>query len=228
MGAEALVRKKDENGGLIPPNKFIPFYEAEGVISHVDLFVLRSACTVMQQWLASGHTVYMSVNFSRITLLEPDIVETIKEICRQYDVPTDLITIEVTESISKMDNDQLKELIETINDAGFSISLDDFGSKYSNLAILASMDFDEIKFDRSLVEALESNHKSRVVMESSVKMCRNLDGTSSLAEGIETKGQLDLLLDYQCDYGQGYYFSKPVPPEEFQRLLNRSKEPGKD
>ena len=108
-----------------------------------------------------------------------------------------------------------------LNSAGFTISLDDFGSQYSNLAILAAMDFDEIKFDKSLVKTLEQNRKSQVVMENSVRMCRDLDGTYSLAEGIETKGQLDLLLDYKCDYGQGYYFSKPVPPEEFQKLLGK-------
>jgi len=220
IGAEALVRKLNDDGSVIPPTKFIPFYEAEGVVDLVDLFVLQSACKTMRTWLDMGHSLHMSVNFSRVTLLAADIVEVISGICREYGVPTSAITIEVTESISKMDNDQLRELIEKINAAGFTISLDDFGSKYSNLAILASMDFDEIKFDKSLVETLEKNPKSRIVMENTVKMCRDLQGTTSLAEGVETKGQLDLLMDYQCDYGQGYYFSKPVPAEEFGALLS--------
>lgn len=221
IGAEALVRKLAEDGSLIPPNKFIPVYEAEGAISLVDQFVLRSACGQVRRWLDQGHSLHLAVNFSRITLLEPDIVETISGICREYGVPTSTITIEVTESISKMDNDQLRALIERINNAGFTISLDDFGSKYSNLAILATMDFDEIKFDRSLVETLEKNPKSRVVMENTVKMCRDLQDTKSLAEGIETKGQMELLADYECDYGQGYYFSRPLPAEEFSNMLNR-------
>lgn len=221
IGAEALVRKRDENGGIIPPNKFIPFYEAEGVVGQVDMFVLRSACEAARLWTEQGYSLHLSVNFSRVTLLEPDIVARISGVCREHGVPTSAITIEVTESISKMDNDQLRELIQRINDAGFTISLDDFGSKYSNLAILATMDFDEIKFDKSLVDTLEKNPKSRVVMENTVKMCRDLQGTSSLAEGVETKGQLELLMDYQCDYGQGYYFSKPVPPEEFGVMLDQ-------
>lgn len=223
-GAEALVRKRSDDGSLIPPNKFVPFYEMEGVISHVDLFVLKSACATMREWMEQGYDLHLSVNFSRVTLLEPGIVDTIRTICQQHEVSPSRITIEVTESISKMDHDLLKDLIQSINNAGFTISLDDFGSQYSNLAILAAMDFDEIKFDKSLVDALEHNQKSRVVMQNSVRMCRDLEGTSSLAEGIETKGQLDLLVDYQCDFGQGYYFSRPVPPEEFSDLLNGNRE----
>lgn len=136
-------------------------------------------------------------------------------------VPPSAITIEVTESISKMEHGRLKELIAKLTSAGFTISLDDFGSQYSNLAILTTMDFDEIKFDKTLVSTLEENHKSRIVMENSVRLCRCLHGTSSLAEGIETKGQLELLRDYGCDYGQGYYFSRPIPMDEFNVLLQK-------
>lgn len=219
VGAEALVRKKAEDGSLIPPGKFIPYYEVGGVISHVDLFVMRTACATLRQWVNQGHDLHVSVNFSRVTLLEPYIVDVISGICAEEDVPPSSITIEVTESIGKMDSGYLKELISKLKEAGFSISLDDFGSQYSNLAILAAMDFDEVKFDRSLVSTLEENEKSRVVMESGLGLCRALKGTYSLAEGIETKGQLDLLADYQCDYGQGYYFSRPVPLDRFDEFL---------
>ena len=90
-----------------------------------------------------------------------------------------------------------------------------------SLAILATMDFDEVKFDRALVSTLEENEKSRMVMESSLGLCRSLKGTSSLAEGIETRGQLDLLTAYRCDYGQGYYFSRPIPLDEFDLYLKK-------
>lgn len=219
IGAEALVRKKADDGSLIPPGKFIPFYEVGGVIGHVDLHVLRTACATIRQWQEKSLTLHLSVNFSRVTLLEPDIVEKISAICAENHVPSSAITIEVTESISKMEHGRLRELIAKLTSAGFTISLDDFGSQYSNLAILAEMDFDEIKFDRTLVSTLEENHKSRVVLENSVRLCHSLQGTSSLAEGIETAGQLALLRDYGCDYGQGYYFSKPVSLDEFNVLL---------
>lgn len=221
IGAEALVRKLDENGSLIPPNKFIPFYEVGGVISHIDLFVLRHACEAVRSWNKKGFALRISVNFSRMTLILPDIVERISGICEEYGVSPSSITVEVTESVSKIEDDQLKELIRELKARGFSISLDDFGSEYSNLAILSSMKFDEVKFDKTLVNTLEENLGSRVVMENSINMCRGLSGTSSLAEGIETPGQLELLLGYSCDYGQGYYFSRPVPLDEFTGYMQK-------
>ncbi len=219
FGAEALVRKKDDAGCLISPGKFIPFYEMQGVIGLIDMFVLDSACSTLRYWMDLGHNLHLSVNFSRITLLESGIVDEMCRVCAAHCVPNSSITIEVTESISKMDQAQLTELIRSINNAGFTISLDDFGSKYSNLAILAEMDFNEIKFDRSLINSLEHNPKSQIVMKNSIRMCHNLPKTHALAEGIETKGQLDLLVSYDCDYGQGDYFSKPIPPEKFLKLL---------
>lgn len=222
IGAEALVRKVAEDGSIVPPGKFIPYYEAGGVISYVDLFVLRTACAALRKWKEQGYDLHISVNFSRVTLLEPYIVDVINEICAEENVSAASITIEVTESIGKMDSEYLQELIGQLKEAGFSISLDDFGSQYSNLAILAAMDFDEIKFDRALVSALEHNEKSRVVMRNGLGLCRELKETTSLAEGIETQGQLDLLVSYQCDYGQGYYFSRPIPIDQFEAYLKKS------
>ena len=168
-----------------------------------------------------GYDLHFSVNFSRMTLLTPDIITTIKDICTQHEVPPSSITVEVTESISQIDNDYLSALLKELNQAGFTISLDDFGSHYSNLAILASMDFDEIKFDKTLVDSLEHNQKSQIVLANTIRMCRDLKETTSLAEGIETRGQLELLINYQCDYGQGYYFSKPISEEAFDLLLKK-------
>lgn len=219
-GAEALVRKRAEDGSLIPPGKFIPFYEVGGAVNHVDLFVMRTACAALRDWQAQGLALRIAVNFSRVTLLQPHIVEDLLEICAGCGVSPASIAIEVTESIGKMDNEQLKALFEKLKAAGFSISLDDFGSQYSNLAILAMMDFDEVKFDRSLVSSLEENRKSRLVIESGLGLCRGLGKTASLAEGIETEGQLELLKSFGCDYGQGYYFSRPVPPEAFNAYLH--------
>ena len=219
IGVEALVRKKAEDGSLIPPGNFIPFYEMSGVISHVDLFVLKTACASLRQWKEQGYDLRVSVNFSRATLLEEHIVDVIAGICKENQVPTSSIVVEVTESISKMDNDQLHALVKQLKDSGFTISLDDFGSKCSNMAILSSVDFDEIKFDRSLIHTLEENEKSRVVIEAALQMCRAMGNKISLAEGIETKGQLDILTGYQCKCGQGYYFSRPLPQEQFEGFL---------
>lgn len=224
VGAEALVRKIADDGSQIPPSTFISFYEVSGIISYVDLYVLRTACNTLRSWREQGYDLRISVNLSRVTLLASDIVDAICKVCAEAGVPTTSITIEVTESISKMDKERFHKLMNDLKAVGFSVSLDDFGSKYSNLAILSDMDFDEVKFDRSLISTLEANRKSRLVIESGLWLCHSIGGTSSLAEGIETKGQLELLMDYQCDYGQGYYFSPPMPLEEFDTFLREHRQ----
>lgn len=221
-GAEALVRKVEEDGSIVSPGTFIPFYETAGVIRYVDLFVLESACRAASSWQTQRNDFDVSVNFSRVTLMEPGIVETIKGICDRWNIPPDTITIEVTESINKMDQERLQELIRDLAEVGFVISLDDFGSSYSNLAILSEVDFSEIKFDRSLVQNIESNRKSRAIMRHSIQMCLSLKDVYTVAEGIENREQMKMLESFDCDYGQGYYFSRPVPEAEFTELLHGS------
>ncbi len=221
IGAEALVRKRSKRGGLILPDRFISHYERERVICHLDLFVFQTVCADWRNWKKQGIETHISSNFSRVTLMASDIVRQIKQICHEYGVPAEKITIEVTESISKLEPQQLIELMNQIVAEGFSVSLDDFGSKYSNLSILTTLDFDEIKFDKSLVDKLSSDAKSRIVMKNTMQICRELPMTRSLAEGIETVEQLDLLHQYHCDYGQGYYFAKPMSAEAFLDLLKK-------
>lgn len=221
IGAEALIRKRDESGRLIPPDQFVPYYERERVISHLDLHVFQTVCSDLQKWAKQGVKTRISSNFSRMTLMASDIVQRLAQICREYDVPAQQLTIEVTESISKLETGQLLTLMRLLLGEGFSISLDDFGSQYSNLSILTMLEFSEIKFDKSLVDELGSNVKSRVVMKNAMQICRELPQTRSLAEGIETIEQLELLRQYQCEYGQGYYFAKPMKAEAFLDLLKK-------
>ena len=220
FGAEALIRMKDSDGKLIPPINFIPTLESENAIRYVDFFVLETVCKTLADWKKQGlNMISMSVNFSRITLLEADVVETMQRICRKYKIPPRWITIEVTESIGSMDTVALKELIRNIKKAGFSVSLDDFGSQYSNLSLLSSIDFDELKFDKSMVDNIAVNEKSQVIMRYAIDMGLSLNDTISVAEGIETPEQLKLLLQMNCKYGQGYLFSKPIPIEDFRNLI---------
>lgn len=221
VGAEALVRKQEENGRLIPPDDFIPFYERERVISHLDLHVFRIVCEDLRKWSRLGVQTRISSNFSRVTLMASDIVKQLVKICRETGVSKEKLTIEVTESISKMEPQQLIKLMKQLTEEGFTISLDDFGSKYSNLSILTTLEFHEIKFDKSLVEELESNPKSRIVMKNAMQICRELPKTRSLAEGIAVREQMELLREYECDCGQGYYFAKPMKAEAFLELLQK-------
>ncbi len=215
VGAEALVRRREASGELLAPASFIPLYEKEGIIRHLDFFVLETVCAALRRWKRLGFSLPVAVNFSRITLLEHNVVNRLLEVCARYNVEPGLIRIEVTESLSRMDTPTLKKLVSLLRDEGFAVSLDDFGAQYSNLSILTSIDFNEIKFDRSLVSGLGDNPKSSVVMEHAIGMCHAFRRTASLAEGVETVLQKDILKDYHCRYGQGFLFGKPMSIDDF-------------
>ena len=224
VGAEALVRKIDQ-GKIVNPEKFIPYYEETGIIRHVDFFVLESVCQVLKQWNSEGLYPKISVNFSRTTLMEPNVAATILEICRHYGVNPANIMVEITESISKMKDEELQALAVSFAEAGIHISLDDFGVKYSNLSLLTEMYFDEIKMDRSLIESLEDSRKSQIIVRNVVNMCKELGNMWLLAEGIENEEQRDRLIYYRCEFGQGFLFYRPMPYAEFDKALRENPHP---
>lgn len=215
--AEALIRRFNKDGVLVYPDSFIPFFEAEGVIRHIDLYVLEEVCYFLADLKSKGKESHkISVNFSRITLMELDIVKKMVSICEKYSVSTAYICVEITESISKLDMEALIKLAKEIKQAGFYLSLDDYGAKYSNTAILFNIDFDEIKFDRSIISKLMTNDKTAAFIQSLIFMVKEFnEGTDIVAEGIETYEEIEMLKKFGCDYGQGYYFSKPISMKEF-------------
>ncbi len=218
VGAEALVRRFDiTENKLIFPDQFIPMYENESIIRHVDLEVLRQVCIFQKSCIDQGKTIKISVNFSRVTLLEDDIVKTIIEICSEYKVPHKLLMIEITERIGKLTDEQgqvSNSLIHEFMKNGFSLSLDDFGCAYSNIVTLANIDVDEVKVDKSLVDYLEDSKKNQIIVRNIIDMCNEME-QSTVSEGIETKSQADLLKKFKCTHGQGYYFCRPIPTKEF-------------
>lgn len=217
-GAEALVRYIDDEGIIVPPIAFIDRYESEGLIRHIDMHMLESVCRLIKKWKSSGiEFMNISVNFSRVTLTEEDIVKKMKMICDRHKVPTHLITVEITENMGLLERHELRELLTELQRMGFSISLDDFGSRYSDLAILSIADFDEIKLDKSLVDKIESKGKSRTITEYILYMCRDLKLTHTVAEGIETVPQREILKRYGCELGQGYLFDRPMPVDDFEK-----------
>lgn len=217
-GAEALIRRIDKNGQIELPIQFIPRYEAEGIIRHIDFFVLERVCQLLARWEKLGYTdLKVAVNLSRLTLMEYRVTRELKELCTRYKIPPKRIAIEVTETMGHMDKEDLKLLIQSLKDAGFSVSLDDFGAEYSNLAILTHLDFNEIKLDKSLIDHLNSNRRSKIVTTHAIDLCKDLSVTTSVAEGIETQEQLSILGDLNCDVGQGYYFDKPLSEDLFEQ-----------
>ena len=221
IGAEALVRKIGVDGSLLPPVRFIPYYEAQGVIMHLDFFVLATAISTQRELQAKGIFMPISVNFSRLSLMMPDFAEKIKSMCETECIQPKYITVEVTETISKIGREPLNKLLEEIREAGFGLSLDDFGSKYSNLSILTEMAFSEIKFDKTLVDSIESGDRGSIILRNLIRMCRELSGVSIIAEGIETASQVEKLKEYSCRYGQGYYFHKPMPKSRLFEELEK-------
>ena len=218
-GMEALVRKLDEDGQIIPPGQFIPYYEARNILQHLDMHILELVLADMQKMIGKGLDPHISVNFSRGTLMTYDFAELFAAKCSFYGVDPSRITVEVTETITGIDRYTLKDLLNRLRKMGLKLSLDDFGTEYSNLSILTDVEFDEVKFDKSLVDNICTSGRNQVILGRLMQMCRQLQQGRIVAEGIEDAGQVAILKSYGCDCGQGYYFHKPLPFDEMQALL---------
>ncbi len=216
--AEALVRRIDKEGIIEAPFKFIPLYEKEGIIHYLDFYVFESVCSLLSKW-QKIHKINISiaVNFSRYTLQDKNIVSTLSKICKQYDVPPSSLIIEITETVQSIDNKQLITILDDFANSEFSLALDDFGSGYSNLSMLVDSNFDELKLDKSLVDNLVGSEKARVMTKYSLGLCDDLAIHTSVAEGVETSEQYEILKKLNCTKGQGFYFDKPMPIDEFER-----------
>ncbi len=217
QSAEALVRRVGAGGVLQPPVSFIPFYEKEGIISRIDTFVLETVCKTLKRWrdLGKKEIKSVAVNCSRMTIAQKGIVETFSDICDKYGVNKAQIVIEITETTNAISEDVLKTIIQNFTNAGFAISLDDFGSGYSNLSSFVISDFDEVKIDMQIINDIHTNTKSKALTEVVLVLCDKLDGLVSVAEGVEYAQQHELLKDMGCAKGQGYYFDKPMPIDDF-------------
>ncbi|MFI3250278.1 MAG: bifunctional diguanylate cyclase/phosphodiesterase [Eubacteriales bacterium] len=218
-GAEALIRRFDKtNKKMVFPDQFISMYEQASVIRHVDLFVVETVCQLLAKWSKEHKPLPISVNLSRVTLQEFGIVDSIVKLCDKYDVPHSLVVIEVTERVGLIENDVPSALVTDFIDNGFTISLDDFGCAYSNIVTLAQIEVDEVKLDKSLVDNLTTNRKNHILVKNVLSMCEELEGMSTLAEGIEDKEQSSLLQELGCHLGQGYFYSRPMPVADFEEM----------
>ncbi len=215
IGAEALIRKRDNKGKIISPDKFIPIYEHEGTIRHVDFYVFEQVCILLKKLIDENKAIKIAVNFSRVTFMAHDIIDEMTRICKNHSIPHKYIKIEITESIDKLDFEFFEKKLHSINEAGFDVSLDDFGAKHSNLLMLSMIDFTEVKIDKSLIDHMTTRNKNRTVVRNIIKTITELGSSICLAEGIETKEQKIALQELGCHYGQGYYFYKPMPIDDF-------------
>ena len=214
-GAEALIRLYMPEYGIIAPGSFVDLLEKAGAIEIVDLFVLEEICRMFTRWQEMNiPLIPVSFNFSRKTITSPTIFESVEEILSRYDIPRKYLEIEITESVGDIEYEAITEIAEKFHSMGFSLAMDDFGTKYSSIAVLSHMNFDILKIDRSLVNNLVSNDISRKVLKHIVHMCLDL-GIECIAEGVENCRQADILKELECDTAQGYLYDKPLPMADF-------------
>lgn len=219
-GGEALVRWKCPDGRIIPPARFISLFEKSGQITRLDFIILEQVCLLLRSVIDAGLTALpISVNFSRLHLHDADFVAKIREAAAKYDIPSRLIEIECTESVVAEDLNTIRQVFSELKKEGFSIALDDFGSGYSSLNTLISIPMDVIKLDRGFLLQRETDRaSSEEVVETIISLAHKLS-FKVVAEGVESRDQLDFLRRAGCDTIQGYYYARPVPPEEFVKML---------
>ena len=215
VGAEALIRFFDEAHGIVGPIHFIEILEENRCSHLIDLFVLDEVCKAQKhRCINEKRVVPVSVNFSKNTLEYAGLLEQVKEIMNRYDLLEGLVQIEITESVGDMDVALINNIAQSLISMGFRLSMDDFGTKYSNLEMLFKFPFSIAKIDRSLVKNLESNEKSRIMLKHLISMIKEL-GIECVAEGAENEEQVRLLQQFGCNIIQGYFYSKPVTLDVF-------------
>ncbi len=220
VGAEALVRWEHSECGFMSPNQFIPIFEKNGFISKLDAYMLEHVCQDLGRWEKEGIPVVpVSVNISRHDFMEAGYIDSLIKLVDDYHIDHSLIHMEVTESLYSENTDFIIDQVKKIQELGFMIEMDDFGSGYSSLGLLSSFPLNILKLDITFVRNLKANE---IVIENIIKMAHRM-GLLTVAEGAETNEQVATLKTLGCDFIQGYYYSKPLPVNDFEKYLNKAK-----
>ncbi|MGM9970044.1 MAG: EAL domain-containing protein [Anaeroplasma sp.] len=222
IGAEALVRWK-KDGKYIPPGKFIPLFEQNGFVTKIDLFVFEEACKFLREQTDNGlPTIPISTNLSKKHFVNLDFVVNFKEIVEKYNIPHNLINVEITEGLIIENMSLFKDFIKHLHNEGYCCSMDDFGSGYSSFNVIRELDFDDIKIDSKFFRGENGfDGESQTIVEAIIDLCHKLN-KKVVAEGIEEKEQVEFLKKCNCDSIQGYFYSKPVPKNEFIEMLKNN------
>ena len=222
-GAEALVRWISKELGFMAPDEFIPIVEANGFIKEIDFYVFEQVCKDIRHRLDKQEKVItVSINQSRITILDDHYIERVQSTIEQYQIPVKYLDFEVTESLFIGDYKTIIQILTKVHQLGISISMDDFGSGYSSLNLLKNMSIDNLKIDKEFLAESEKSVQSRIIIKSLIEMARELD-IRVVCEGVEQKEQVEFLRMIQCDEAQGYYYDRPISSEEFYRKLSEGR-----
>ncbi|MBT2678026.1 EAL domain-containing protein [Bacillus sp. ISL-35] len=217
-GAEALARWKHPRHGMIPPGVFIPIAEEANLIVPLERMIIRQVFSQLVTWKEQRYEVpRTSINISIIHFYQEDFVKFMQQSLKEYDLVGELIEIEVTESIMIKKEDSINEQLQALRGIGIEVSIDDFGTGYSSLSYLSKLSVDRLKIDQSFVSHSQEN---REIISTIVSMATNLK-LKVIAEGVETESQIDLLKSLGCQEVQGYYYSPPLPSNEYETMMNR-------
>lgn len=221
-GAEALVRWQSAEMGFMPPGKFISLFEKDGNALFLDMHVAKLVCLHIREWLDKGLEVKpVSLNVSRQTMVSGmGFLKHLQELLFLYGISPELVELEILESSAGNGDEAIVSFIQEINRQGFRIAMDDFGSGYSSLGLLRSIPLNVLKLDKSFFDnwTQDMSDRETTVVRNVLHMAREL-GIQTVAEGIETKFQADMLKQFGCDMVQGYYYSRPLPAEDYEKLL---------
>lgn len=220
VGLESLVRWNHPEKGVVSPCEFIPLLESNGFISSLDHYIWENVCMGLKNWIDRGNKpVPVSVNVSRVDIYTLDVVEVFKGLVNKYSLPAGLLEIEITETAYAEEYQMITKVAEDLRSSGFTVLMDDFGNGYSSLNMLKDVNVDVLKIDMKFLDINEqSAGKGIGILKAIISMAR-LVGLSVIAEGVETKEQVELLRELGCFYGQGYYFYHPMPVEEAETYL---------
>lgn len=220
MGAEALVRWKNSSGELMNPSEFIPVFEKNGFILELDFYVYEEAFRMLRKWMDLGKKkIIISVNVSRRHIDDEYFMQKLMSLIEKYRIPTDLIELEITESIFMKGLDRLKRFISNLRERGFLISIDDFGSGFSSLNMLKTLPIDILKLDKDFFMYNIMDDKDKIVITNIINLAKGL-GLKVISEGVETLDQVRFLKENNCDMVQGYFFYKPISMEELENLID--------
>src|SRR5580698_198667 len=215
---EALCRWNHPVQGFIPPEEFIGIAEQMGLIPQITDFVLREGCAQLARWRDAGITIGLAVNVSGREFADINLVDRVEKCLRQYDIPPNLLTLEVTETEIMADLGAATKVLDELSARGIKLGIDDYGTGYSSLQYLHKLPVNELKIDRSFVTNLPNEASNRIIVRSSIQMAHSL-GLYVIAEGAEDELTCAMLAEAQCDFIQGYYLSKPQKPAELQEWL---------
>ncbi|WP_281889763.1 EAL domain-containing protein [Paenibacillus sp. YYML68] len=225
IGAEALIRWNHPERGLISPGLFIPLAEESGTIVDIGYWVLETACEQLRDWLEAGYEpICLSINLSAKQFQDPKFPQVLAETLHRTGIDPSLLCLEITERTAMLEQEQSNVLCQEIMALGVKLSIDDFGTGYSSLVLLKQLPVHSIKIDRSFVMEMESNENDRAIIKAMIAMSHSL-GKKVVAEGVEQRGQWDMLELLGCDEVQGYVVSRPVAAEQFVRFLDHKNKP---